>query len=86
MGTDLHQVVLIREHPLTRNTIWMTGSIRIMLMPRSFRRKGSITDIALPVISSKSMGWAVVDVLVVGVVAIEPSLAGVTVGGHVDAV
>lgn len=32
------------------------------------------------------MGWAVVDVLVVGVVAIEPSLAGVTVGGHVDAV
>jgi hypothetical protein len=68
--------VLADEHPLARDTIWMAAGAGLMLVKRIFRCKAAIANITLPFrFIAGLMGSAVVDVLEIPVVGVEPAIA-----------
>lgn len=78
----LHEIVGIHEHALAWNTVatfMEAGGVLVASLLIDERAVASFTVPFLPLILG-SMGGAVLDVLIVPIYGIEPTVAGVAVG------
>jgi len=80
-NTNLAEIVLVHEHTLTGNTIRVTGGVRAVLVKSMLSRKASIAGIAFELLALilGLVGSAVLNVLIVAIVGIKETIAGVAV-------